>query len=230
VLDAVLAKELPGRGAGRSGRAPEQADAHGRKFTIGIALIFFPTPADFRAWLEQHHDSADELWVGFYKKGTGKPSITWPESVDEALCVGWIDGQRKSIDEASYAIRFTPRRPRSIWSAVNIKRAEELVRTGRMRAAGLKAFEQRADDRSRVYSYEQRQAAKLDAAADRLFRANEKAWEFFQAQPPWYRRTAVWWIVSAKKEATRRKRLAALIADSEQGRTVGPLTRPGKRS
>jgi uncharacterized protein YdeI (YjbR/CyaY-like superfamily) len=186
---------------------------------------FFPTPADFRAWLEEHHATETELLVGFYKKGSGKPSITWPESVDAALCFGWIDGVRKSIDGESYTIRFTPRKPRSIWSAVNIKRARELQELGLMQPAGLRAFEQRTDDRSAIYSYEQRQAATLDEDQERQFRDNARAWEFFQAQPAGYRRTATHWVVSAKKEETRRSRLATLIECSEQGRTIPPLTR-----
>ena len=184
---------------------------------------FFATPSEFRSWFDKHHDKTRELWVGFYKKSSGRPSITWPESVDAALCLGWIDGIRKSIDGTSYAIRFTPRKPDSTWSTVNVKRVRELTRLGLMRPADLKAFELRK--KSGTYSYEQRNAAKLDDSFKRKFRANEKAWDFFQAQPPWYRRTAIWWIISAKKEETRRKRLATLIDDSARGRTIRPLTR-----
>jgi uncharacterized protein YdeI (YjbR/CyaY-like superfamily) len=186
---------------------------------------FFATPADFRAWLDEHHETSQELWVGFYKVGSGRPSITWPEAVDEALCHGWIDGVRKRIDAASYTIRFTPRKPRSIWSAVNIKRMQELSAMGRVRPAGFRAFEARADERSAIYAYEQRHAAELDDASLRQFSANERAWAFFQAQPASYRRTAIYWVVSAKREETRQKRLAILILDSEQGRTIRPLTR-----
>jgi uncharacterized protein YdeI (YjbR/CyaY-like superfamily) len=192
---------------------------------------YFATPDDFRAWLEEHHDSAKELWVGFHKKSTGKPSITWPEAVDQALCFGWIDGIRKSVDSDSYMNRFTPRRPRSTWSAVNIKRVQELTAAGLMRPAGIAAFEKRTDDNSAVYSYEQRDA-RLDPEYERQIRTNEAAWSFFQAQSPWYRRTASRWVMSAKREETRRKRLAALIEDSAQGRTIPPLTRnnsPGKK-
>lgn len=188
--------------------------------------IFFATPSAFCAWFEANHETLQEVLVGYYKKGSGKPSITWPESVDEALCFGWIDGVRRSIDEISYCIRFTPRKPRSIWSDVNIKRAEELISLGRMRPAGLKAFEQRTEARSRIYAYEQRQTAQLDESAEQQFRANTAAWDFFQAQPASYRRTAIWWVISAKQEATRLKRLATLIEDSAQGRTIRPLTRP----
>lgn len=186
---------------------------------------FFPTPADFRAWLAENHDKKQVLWVGFYKTSSGKPSITWPESVDQALCFGWIDGVRQGIDSTSYAIRFTPRKPRSTWSAVNIKRAKELIEQGLMHPAGQKAFEELADENSAIYSYEQRHAAVLDAADDQKFRANEKAWAFFQAQPRSYQKAALWWIVSAKKKETQAKRLDELIANSEQGRTVPPLTR-----
>lgn len=191
-------------------------------------IIFFETPAAFRSWLEQHHESSQELWVGFYKKGSGKPSITWPESVDEALCFGWIDGLRKSIDDMSYKIRFTPRKPRSTWSAVNIGRVEELTRLGLMHPAGLKAFEQRTAENSGIYAYEQRQDAELGHEFEQQFRANQEAWAFFQAQPAWYRRTATWWVISAKKDETRRKRLATLIADSAGGRRIRELARPGK--
>jgi uncharacterized protein YdeI (YjbR/CyaY-like superfamily) len=187
---------------------------------------FFATPDDFRGWFEENHENAAELLVGFYKKASGKPSITWPEAVDQALCFGWIDGVRKGIDETSYAIRFSPRKPRSIWSAVNIKRAEELSKVGLMTRAGLSAFGRRTDDRSAIYAHEQRHAAELDGASERQFRANRKAWEFFASQPRGYQTTAKWWVISAKREETRRSRLARLIDDSEQGRTIGPLTRP----
>jgi len=190
--------------------------------------IFFAGPSAFRAWLEEHHERARELWVGFYKKGSGQPSITWPEAVDEVLCFGWIDGVRKGIDDVSYTIRFTPRKPRSIWSAVNVKRAEELTRLGLMRPAGLRAFEARAAERSGIYAYEQRNAAELGEEYERRFRANKEAWDFFQAQAASYRRTAIWWVISAKREETRLKRLAALINDSASGRTIRPLTRPAK--
>jgi uncharacterized protein YdeI (YjbR/CyaY-like superfamily) len=187
---------------------------------------FFTEPAELRAWLEEHHAEATELLVGFHKKGSGRPSITWPESVDQALCFGWIDGVRRGIDEDSYTIRFTPRKKRSNWSAKNIKRVAELSREGLMRPAGLAAFEARTEDRSGIYAYEQRKTAKLDKDQERQLRANKKAWEFFQAQPAWYRRTATWWVISAKKEETRKRRLATLIDDSAQGRTIARLTRP----
>jgi uncharacterized protein YdeI (YjbR/CyaY-like superfamily) len=186
--------------------------------------LFFAAPADFRAWLEANHADASELYVGFHKKATGKPSITWPESVDEALCFGWIDGVRRSLGAVSYVIRFTPRKARSTWSAVNIKRAQELIAEGRMQPAGLTAFEARTDDRSAIYAYEQRGNAKLDPEQEREFRANAAAWEHFQSRPPSYRKTAIWWVVSAKREETRRKRLRTLIDDSAEGRTIRQLT------
>src|SRR5687768_11397585 len=189
---------------------------------------FFATPDAFRAWLEANHDRERELVVGFYKKGSGRPSITWPESVDEALCFGWIDGVRKSIDDESYMIRFTPRKSSSTWSAVNIKRVGELTEQGRMRPAGFAAFARRTEAKSGIYAYENRGSAQLDAADEQEFRANSQAWDFFQAQPAGYRKTAIWWVVSAKQEATRRKRLATLIDDSAHGRTIRQLTRPTK--
>jgi uncharacterized protein YdeI (YjbR/CyaY-like superfamily) len=190
---------------------------------------FFATPAKLRAWFEKNHDKADELFVGYYKKASGKPSITWPESVDQALCFGWIDGIRRTIDDASYMIRFTPRKPRSVWSAVNIKRAKELSELGLMTPAGLAAFQRRSDDRSAIYSYEQRKTAKLDAAYEKQFRANKKAWKNFQARAPSYQRAAAWWVISAKKEETRLRRLARLIDDSEHDRMIPELTPPAKR-
>lgn len=191
---------------------------------------FFKTADAFRAWLEAHHESSAELLVGFHKKGSGKPSITWPESVDEALCFGWIDGVRRSLDDDSYTIRFTPRKARSVWSAVNIARAQELERSGRMQPAGLRAFERRSQARSQIYSYEQRDEAVLDRAAERQFRANAVAWAFFQTQPPWYRRTAIYWVMTAKKAETRIKRLATLIDDSANARRLKQLSRPAKRT
>ena|SRR3989442_1330982 len=191
--------------------------------------VFFPTPASFRAWLSRHNRQRNELWVGFYKRSSGKPSITWPESVDEALCFGWIDGIRKSLGEESYVIRFTPRKPRSIWSAANIKHATELVALGRMSPAGLKAFAARSDDRSAIYSYEQRKHAQLDPADEKRFRAETKAWKFFQAQPPGYRQIKLFWISSAKKPDTRQRRLATLIDYSTPQKRIPRLTPPEKK-
>jgi uncharacterized protein YdeI (YjbR/CyaY-like superfamily) len=193
-----------------------------------VTPIFFATGAEFRAWLERHHADERELLVGYFKRGTGRPSMTWQESVDEALCFGWIDGVRRGIDADSYSIRFTPRQKRSTWSAINIKRAGELIAEGRMAPAGLAAFEARTDDRSAIYSYEQRHAAELDAEQRARFEASPDAWAWFQAAAPSYRRTAIHWVTSAKKPETRERRLATLIADSAAGRKVGPLRRPGE--
>ena len=187
---------------------------------------FFKTPADFRQWFKTHA-SAVELWVGFHKKDSGKPSISWPESVDEALCFGWIDGIRKSIDETSYMIRFTPRRARSIWSTVNITRAKNLIELGLMQPAGLKAFEARQEYRSGIYSYEQR-TADLPDHYGKLLKKNSAAWKFFHAQSPYYKKAMNWWVLCAKKEETRLKRLNKLIEDSAHGRRI-PLM-PTKKS
>jgi uncharacterized protein YdeI (YjbR/CyaY-like superfamily) len=187
--------------------------------------LFFATTARFRAWLAKQHSKLTEHWIGFYKKGSGKPSITWPEAVDVALCYGWIDGVRKTIDEESYKIRFTPRKARSTWSSVNVKRVEELTKLGLMTPAGTKAFGQIREGKSGIYAYEQRNEAKLEAAAERQFRAQKAAWDFFQAQPPWYRRTATYWVISAKRPETREKRLATLIEESGQQRSIRPLRR-----
>ena len=193
------------------------------------APVYFATPADFRAWLEANHETASELRVGFYKKGSGRPSITWPESVDEALCFGWIDGVRHSLGEEAYTIRFTPRKPRSNWSAVNIARMAELLREGRVRPAGLRAFEARAEERSGIYAYENRDKAALTPEIEAEFRAHPEAWAFFQAQPDWYRKTTIWRVVTGKREETRRKRLAELIEDSAHGRWLKGFIRPTPR-
>ena len=192
-----------------------------------MKMIFFPSPTELRRWLERHHAQARELWVGFYKRSSGRPSVTWPEVVDQALCFGWIDGIRKSVDDLRYTIRLTPRKPRSIWSAVNLKRAQQLQKMGLMHPSGLKAFQERDKARSQLYSYE-RKNAKLDESYERKLKANRKAWTYFQSRPAWYQRTASWWVISAKKEETRIKRLAMLIEDSARGRTIPPLTRPTK--
>jgi uncharacterized protein YdeI (YjbR/CyaY-like superfamily) len=185
---------------------------------------FFATPAEWREWLEKHHHKNTELLVGFHKKDSGKPSITWPESVDRALCFGWIDGVRRRIDDVSYGIRFTPRKPISTWSAVNIRRVEQLIAEGLMHAAGLSAFEARQEKRSRIYSFEQ-ERVEFGGEQEREFKANRKAWKFFQSRPLSYRRPATWWVVSAKREATRIKRLATLIETSERGETLPQYTR-----
>jgi len=184
------------------------------------SLIFFAKPVVFRAWLEKHHQTKREQWVGFHRKASGRPSITWPEAVDEALCFGWIDGLRKTIDAESYKIRFTPRRPTSNWSAINIRRMKELVREGRVRAAGVKAFQKRVPKRSGIYSYENRRSATLNDAASRLFRVESAAWEFFERQTASYRQTAIWWVISAKRLQTKQNRLRKLIALSKIGRRL----------
>ena len=187
---------------------------------------FFQRPAAFRTWLEKHHTRADEVWVGFYKKDSGKPSMTWPESVDEALCYGWIDGVRKSIDDISYVIRFTPRKASSIWSSVNIKRARTLVDQGQMQPAGLKAFQARKENKSGIYSYEQR-SVELEEPYRQLLKNNRAAWAFFQAQPASYRKMVSWWIISAKQAETRLKRLERLVRYSAQGQRL-PESMPRK--
>jgi len=191
--------------------------------------IFFAKPSEFHAWLQKNHDKALEIWVGFHKKSSGKPSITMQESVDEALCFGWIDSVRRSFNDTSYANRFTRRKPRSTWSAINIRRAKELISIGRMQPAGLKAFEQRTDKRSAIYSYEQRRTATLSEVFETQFRAKKKAWNFFQAQAPWYQRTAAYWVLSARRDDTKLKRLNKLIEDFGNGRIIPPLTRPKRQ-
>ena len=185
---------------------------------------FFETPADFRSWLEKHHARADELLVGFYKKESGRPSITWPESVDEALCFGWIDGIRRRIDDRSYSIRFTPRRRGSIWSNVNTRRVGELMKEKRMRPAGVKAFEARDPKKTGLYSFE-RETAALPKEFAKAFRADAKAWTFWEAQPPGYKRLAAYFVISAKRDETRRRRLAVLIRESANGLRLG-IARP----
>lgn len=187
-------------------------------------VTFFPAPAHFRKWLAKNHAEAEHLWVGYYKKDSGQRSITWPESVDEALCFGWIDGLRKSLDERRYTIRFTPRKPRSVWSAVNVARVKTLTAEGRMRSPGLAAFEQRRENRSGIYSYEQRGDQLAEPYAGEL-RKDRAAQRFFQEQPSSYRKAAGWWVVSAKKEETRRARLAKLIDLSRKGRRIPQFTR-----
>jgi uncharacterized protein YdeI (YjbR/CyaY-like superfamily) len=190
--------------------------------------IYFTSPEELRAWYAAHHDTTDELLIGFYKKHTGKPSLTQQEALDEALCFGWIDGIRHRVDDERYMNRYTPRRPRSIWSAVNIKRVGELTEQGRMQPSGLKAFNERDPARTQQYSSEQADV-QFAPAYEAEFKANPQAWDFFQSQPPSYRKPSTWWVMSAKKEETRLRRLAILIADSAAGRHVAPLTPPGRR-
>lgn len=183
------------------------------------SCLYFASPAKLRAWFAKNHATARELWVGFYKKGTGRPSVTYPEALDEALCVGWIDGVRRRVDDDRYTIRFTPRRAGSYWSAVNTRRAKALEAQGKMTKAGRAAFGARDPARTKRYSFE-REAATLPPGLAREFRANEPAWRFFQAQPPSYRRALTWFIVSAKKDETRLKRLATVIEASAAGRRL----------
>jgi uncharacterized protein YdeI (YjbR/CyaY-like superfamily) len=185
---------------------------------------FFRTPAAFRKWLQQHGAAKQQLLVGFYKTDSGKPSIIWPESVDEALCFGWIDGIRKRVDDVSYTIRFTPRKSGSVWSAVNIKRIEALVEEGRMMQSGLKAYAARRENKSGIYSYEQRPDALVEPYAGLLAR-NARATRFFAQQAPSYRRAAIWWVISAKKEETRLKRAQTLIGLSGKGELIPQFTR-----
>jgi uncharacterized protein YdeI (YjbR/CyaY-like superfamily) len=184
--------------------------------------IFFDSPKAFGKWLAKNHDKATELWVGYHKVHTGKPSLTWPQSVDEALCFGWIDGVRRSVDDESYTIRFSPRKPTSIWSAVNIKRATELIAEGRMSNAGHAAFARRDEKRSAIYAYEQQHAA-LEGEALEAMKADCGAWTFYQSQAPWYRRTTAHWVNSAKKPETRARRLATLMECSRKGERLPQL-------
>ena len=188
-----------------------------------MQTIFFASPGDFRGWLEKFHTREKELWVGYYKKATGMPSITWPESVDEALCFGWIDGLRKSIDEKRYKIRFTPRRPKSHWSDVNIKKMELLQENGKMTEAGLAVFKLRSEKNSGRTSYEQK-TIKLDKAYEKQIKADARAWEHFKDLAPSYKKATVYWIMSAKREATRQRRLHILIESSREGQKI-PLLR-----
>jgi uncharacterized protein YdeI (YjbR/CyaY-like superfamily) len=184
---------------------------------------FFATPAAFRAWLKKHHKTAREINVCFYKKESGKATITWQESVDEALCFGWIDGIRRSHPPDAYSNRFTPRRPGSNWSAINIKRVEELTKLKRMQPAGLAAFAKRTEAKSRVYTYEQRDRFVLDKGLEKKFKANKKAWDFFQDQPPYYRKLMTGWLTMAKAEETRLRRLDKLMAACEKGKRMGAV-------
>ena len=181
-----------------------------------MAPTFFAKQSDFRKWLQKNHDKKTELLVGFYKVDSGKPSMTWSQSVDEALCFGWIDGVRKSIDKNSYQIRFTRRKSTSIWSAINIKKIEELTKQGLMEPAGLASFEKRTEGKSKIYSYE-KEKVELTQNFKKLFKANKKAWNYFQSLAPSYRKVSAHWVMSAKQETTQIKRLNQLIADSEAG-------------
>lgn len=191
-----------------------------RKSANTMKPKFFSTPAKFREWLERNHDSASELLLGFHKKSSGKKSITYPEALDEALCFGWIDGVRKKLNETSYVQRFTPRKPKSIWSNINVRHVERLKKEGRMHASGLAAYERRDAKRTGIYSFENR-PLQLSPAYEKRFRENKKAWEFFQAQPPYYKRLLIFRTMSAKKEETQIRRLEQLIEVSAKGERMG---------
>ncbi len=188
--------------------------------------IFFESPSAWRDWLAEHHTSESEVLVGYWKKGTGRASMTWSESVDEALCFGWIDGVRRGLDDERYTIRFTPRKASSTWSAVNIAKVAQLMTAGRMAPAGIAAFEARKEARSGIYSYEQSEPAVLPEAYEQRLRDNAAAAEFFDRQPPSYRRAVIHWVVSAKQEATRVRRLEQLISESAAGRRIKQFVSP----
>ena len=186
--------------------------------------IYFASPEEFRAWLEEHHERATEVWIGYWKKHAGKPSLTWSQAVDEALCFGWIDGVLRRVDDERHIQRFTPRKPTSNWSAVNIAKVEQLRAEGRMRPAGEAAFALRREEKSGVYSYEQRHLAAFEPEQEERFRANAAAWAYWSAAPAGYRKMATWWVVSAKRPETRERRLAKLIEVSAAGRRPDQFT------
>jgi uncharacterized protein YdeI (YjbR/CyaY-like superfamily) len=191
---------------------------------------YFGSPEEFRAWLEEHHESETEVWLGYWKKHTGKPSLTWSQAVDEALCFGWIDGILRRVDDERHVQRFTPRKPASNWSAVNVAKVEQLRAEGRMRPAGEAAFARRSEARTGVYSYEQRHEASFEPEHEQRFRADAAAWAYWTAAAPSYRTMATWWVVSAKKPETRERRLGRLIEDSAAGRKLAQLdVRPRKQ-
>ena len=183
-------------------------------------VIFFASPEELRDWFDAHHETTDELWVGYHRKATGRPTVSWPQAVDEALCVGWIDGVRYRLDDKRHAQRFTPRRKGSIWSAINTKRAGELIAEGRMRPAGRKAFDARSPEKTAIYSYE-REAAAFTKEQQARFEADTAAWAFFRAQAPSYRRNITHWVSSAKRDETRERRFEKLLEDSRAGRRTG---------
>ena len=188
---------------------------------------YFASAGAFYRWLERHHARARELWVGYYKKATGRPTLTWAESVDQALCFGWIDGIRKRVDAERYTIRFTPRRPRSYWSAINIRRVQAMKRAGLMRQAGLEAFARRSRERTQAYTYEGG-AETFPPRYEKVIRGTPGAWAWFSARPPGYRRNVVRWVMLARQESTRERRLALLIQYSARGKPIPPLA--GKAS
>ena len=187
-----------------------------------MKLKYFRSASEFRRWLEVNHARLSEIWVGFFKKYSGKDGLTYAEAVDEALCFGWIDGLKKRVDELSYTHRFTPRKPKSNWSRINIQHVERLKKAGRMTPAGLEAYAAREPQRSGVYSFENA-PRKLTAADEKQFKADKTAWEFFQQQPPGYQRLAIWWVVNAKKPGTRARRLGQLIAESRKAHRLGQV-------
>jgi uncharacterized protein YdeI (YjbR/CyaY-like superfamily) len=189
-----------------------------------MALQFFGTQAELRKWFDRNHDKISEIWIGYYKRSTGKESITWDESVEVAICFGWIDGIRKSIDGEAYKIRFTPRNPSSIWSVKNIRTAEKMIREGLMTPVGMELFNKRKAKRSGVYSFEQEEVA-FSKTYESAFRRNKKAWSFFVSEAAYYRRTVIHWVMSAKQEKTRTKRLETLISDSENQLRIKPMRR-----
>lgn len=192
--------------------------------SVAEAPAYFADSGELRDWLRANHARAGELWVGLHKRGTGRPSITWPELVDQLLCFGWIDGVRRSLGPEAYVIRVTPRKPRSTWSAVNLRRAGELIEAGLMESPGREAYEGRDETRSERYSFEQNYIP-LREELEAAIRADEAAWRYFQSQPPSYRKTAVWWVASAKREDTRRRRLETLVRDCAQGQRIAPMRR-----
>jgi uncharacterized protein YdeI (YjbR/CyaY-like superfamily) len=197
------------------------AGARAKKFQV-MKPKFFSTAEKFREWLEKNHATADELLVGFHKKSSGKQSITYPEALDEALCFGWIDGVRRRLDDTSYTTRFTPRRPKSIWSLINIKHVERLKKEGRMRPAGLAAYKSLDPKRVGIYSFENA-PKELAAEYEKEFRKNKTAWDYFQSYPPYLKKTVSYWVMSAKKEETRLGRLRYLIESSARRKRVGVL-------
>ena len=190
-------------------------------------VIYFESPDALRDWFDANHETANELWVGYHKKATGRPSLTWSQAVDEALCVGWIDGVRVGVDEERFAQRFTPRRSGSTWSAINVAKVASLTKAGRMRAAGRAAYEARTADRTAIYSYELEAAAFTDEDIATI-KANAAAWRDWEGRPPSYRKAVTHWVTSAKRPETRERRLASLIADAAEGRRVGPMRRAGE--
>jgi uncharacterized protein YdeI (YjbR/CyaY-like superfamily) len=191
-------------------------------------VIFFETPAELRAWFEANHESATQLWLGYHRKRTGRPSVTWQEVVDQELCFGWIDSVRYSLDGDRSAQRITPRRSGSVWSAINIKRFQELEQMGMVHPNGRAAFDKRDEAKSRIYSYENRSRG-FDSATEAAFRKNRTAWKFFEAQAPSYRRTASFWVMSAKRDETKKRRLEKLIATSRAAQRLAPFVSPSRR-